>query len=640
MKRRNFLKYTSAAAAPMMLNGMAIRAVASPLMMSAFNCSDADDRVMVLINMHGGNDGVNTVVPLDQIDVYNNLRPNIALNQSALINLDTTIPQVDQLGLHPALAPLKDLYDNDKMHLVQGTGYANTNGSHFKSTDLWLTGGDSDAANFNLTSGWIGRYLEYEYPGLVGNPTSGNPDPLGIQLSDKKQSMIFKTASEYTAAVNLTGVNPAQYQNLVQGIGNEAIANLPGGDYGDELSYIQLIEDNTNVYAARITSVFNNGSNSMTYPSTGLAGQLKTVARLLAGGSQTKVFLVDIGSFDTHDNQVQVGSTSIGWHADKLSELASAVKTFHDDLDGLGIGDRVMTCTFSEFGRRAAENGNNGTDHGTFAPMFVFGNGVSAGVSGANDNLSDLQYGINLQNQQYDYRQVYSTILQDWLGSGDGALMATFSNVWGKVSGIVDSQVAIDPVCYGGAALPVSLTFFNAKPQNNRVVNLEWRTAAEYSHSHFEVERSRNGSDFEYVMRVEGAGVDTEGNTDYFEQDDKPYQGDSYYRLKQVDANGDFTYSEVKKVNIKYENVKNMKVYPNPAVFDANLVVTSEKDFNAQVSIVSAAGMIHRNFTKSVKQGFNKFNFDVNRLSSGNYFVTVESKDGVVKESMPMTVQK
>ncbi len=636
MKRRNFLKYTSAAAGPLMLNGIALRTVASPLMMSALNCEDSQDRVLVLINLLGGNDGLNTVVPLDQLDTYNALRENIALTDTAILNLDTD----HSVGLHPSLAPLKSMYEDGKMHLIQGTGYENTNGSHFKSTDLWLTGGDSTPDKFNLTSGWVGRYLEYEYPALIGSPTTQNPDPLGIQLSDKKQSMIFKTTSEYTSAVNLTGVNPSGYQGLVEGVGGSPLTNIPVGEYGEEISYIQLVESNTNLYAERVTEVYDAGTNSETYPDTGLSGQLKTIARLLSGGSQTKVFLVDLASFDTHDIQNELGATHTGWHADKLTELAEGVKAFHDDLQALGIADRVMTATFSEFGRRAIENGNYGTDHGTIAPMFVFGNGVQAGVSGTNDNLSDLEYGTQLKNQLYDYRQVYSTILQDWLGSGDGALTATFSEVWGKIPNVVNSANIVSPVCYGQAALPVSLSYFNARALGNKIVNLEWETAAEYNHSHFEIERSRDGVTYETLLRVEGFGVDSDSVNTYFEKDEKPFEGDSFYRLKSIDVSGEFTYSEIRKVRIEYKHLKNVKVYPNPAVFDANVVITSDKNFSANISIVSSAGMIHRTYSRNVKQGFNKFNFDVERLSSGNYFVMLESKDGAVKETLPLTIQR
>lgn len=636
MKRRNFLKYTSATAAPLMLNGVALRAIASPLMMSALNCDDAQDRVVVLVKLNGGNDGLNTVIPLDQLDTYNSLRPNIAIADAAMVNLDTDY----QVALHPALTPFKSMYEDGKMRLIQGTGYANTNGSHFKSTDLWLTGGDSTPDKFNLTSGWVGRYLEYEYPALVGNPTIANPDPLGIQLSDKKQSMIFKTTSEYTSAVNLTGVDPSGYENLVEGVGGNPLTNTPVGDYGAEIDYIQLVESNTNVYAERVTAVYDAGNNIGTYPDTNFAGQLKTVARLLAGGSQTKVFLVDTGNYDTHDNQTILGATETGWHTESLVELADGIKAFHDDLEALNIGNRVMTATFSEFGRRANENGNYGTDHGTIAPMFVFGNGVQAGVSGTNNNLSDLYQGTQLQNQLYDYRQVYSTVLQDWLGSGDGALMATFSEVWEKIPSIVNSTNIVDPACYGQGVLPVSLSYFNARVIGNKIVNLEWETAAEYSHSHFEVERSRDGTTYEFLLRVEGVGVDSDSINTYFDKDEKPYEGDSFYRLKSVDSNGEFTYSEVKKVRIDYSHLKNVKVYPNPAAFDVNVVITSDKNFFANISIVSAAGMIHRTYSRNVKQGFNKFNFNIEQLSTGNYFVVLESKDGAVKETMSLTVQR
>ena len=636
MKRRNFLKYTSAAAGPLILNGIALRTIASPLMMSALNCDDHQDRVLVLINLSGGNDGLNTVVPLDQLDTYNSLRPNIALAESDILNLDSNY----QVGLHPSLAPFKSMYEDGKMHLIQGSGYVNTNGSHFKSTDLWLTGGDSTPEHFNLTSGWVGRYLEYEYPTLIGNPSTQNPDPLGIQLSDKKQSMMFKTTSEYTSAVNLTGVDPSGYQNLVEGVGGNPLTNIPAGDYGEEINYIQLVESNTSLYAERLTEVYDAGANSISYPETGLAEQLKTVARLLSGGSQTKVFLVDVRNFDTHDVQNELGATSTGWHANILTELADGVKAFHDDLEALGIADRVMTATFSEFGRRAIENGNYGTDHGTIAPMFVFGNGIQAGVSGENNDLSDLLYGTQLQNQLFDYRQVYSTILQDWLGSGDGALMATFSQVWEKIPNVVNSTNIVDPFCYGQAALPVALSYFNARAIDNKLVNLEWETAAEYNHSHFEIERSRDGVDYEFLLRVEGVGVDSDAVNTYFEKDNRPYEGDSFYRLKSIDISGEFSYSEIRKVRIEYKHLKNVKVYPNPAIFDANVVITSDKIFSANISVVSTAGMIHRTYSRNVKQGFNKFNFNVERLSSGNYFVILESKDGAVKETLPLTIQR
>ena len=183
--------------------------------------------------------------------------------------------------------------------------------------------------------------------------------------------------------------------------------------------------------------VFEQGTNSanVTYPekypfdagnrfsNNGLAGQLRLVARLLSGGSKTKIFLTRIGGFDTHASQVVAGEPSMGAHAALLYHVSSAVKAFQDDLKFLGLEDRVVTMTFSEFGRRAASNGSYGTDHGTAAPMFVFGSGVRPGIYGTNPDLSDLNRG-NLRNQ-FDYRQVFAAVLQDWMGASNEALVQT-----------------------------------------------------------------------------------------------------------------------------------------------------------------------------------------------------------------------
>jgi len=162
MKRRNFLKYTAPlAAAPMMLQGRSMSPFMTQRMMEAFtNCAEVADRTIVLIQMKGGNDGLNTIVPLDQLSDYAFIRPTTKLAETDLINLDTTLAIEDQVGLHPAMTGFKDLYDSGKLNIVQGVNYDNNNKSHFKGTDLWLTGGDSTPANFGLTTGWMGRYLD------------------------------------------------------------------------------------------------------------------------------------------------------------------------------------------------------------------------------------------------------------------------------------------------------------------------------------------------------------------------------------------------------------------------------------------------------------------------------------------------
>ena len=206
------------------------------------------------------------------------------------------------------------------------------------------------------------------------------------------------------------------YYSLVSGIGGALVPNYPETAYGQELYYANMVQSSTSNYTARVNSVFANGSNIKTYPDTDLAHQLKTVARLISGGCQTKVYWVYLDGFDTHANQA-------GVHNSLLVQLAQAVKAFQEDLQGLGIDDRVLTMTMTEFGRKANENGSLGTDHGTSSSIYLFGKGLKGGVYGTNNDLSNLNDGAPLF-PQHDYRQVLATILQDWLGADSAALTA------------------------------------------------------------------------------------------------------------------------------------------------------------------------------------------------------------------------
>jgi hypothetical protein len=231
--------------------------------------------------------------------------------------------------------------------------------------------------------------------------------------------------------------NPEQFYDLITSVGGLPPESVAGTHYGQELQWIMDIEEKSNQYAGRMRDVFDAGSNSpnVTYPETypfdsggrnstnGLAGQLQLIARLLSGGSQTKVFLAKIGGFDTHADQVVAGDPSMGGHAALLYHLSSAIKAFQDDLKNLGLDERVVTMTFSEFGRRAASNGSYGTDHGTAAPMFVVGKGVKPGVYGTNPDLNDLDRG-NLRHQ-FDYRQIFAAVLQDHMEADNNALVQT-----------------------------------------------------------------------------------------------------------------------------------------------------------------------------------------------------------------------
>ncbi len=437
MDRRKFIKNFSLAATPLALGGIPIRAMGRSIMTSSFTCDDVNDRVMVIIQMHGGNDGLNMLIPIDQYATYKNLRPVIGVEDTGVrkyITLDNNLPSNQQIGLHPDMQGVKSLYDEGKVHMVNNVAYTNMNGSHFRGTDIWLTGKDGNSYDETDKSGWWGRYLDHRFDDFPNSyPNTDMPDPPGIEFGSHIISLGFHRATGIPMGVTL-GNDPSNFANSVNGVGGALPGNFPNTDYGRELEYIVEIERTTNQYAQRIQDVYNQGTNTpgVVYPEkyhtnaarfndNRLAPQLKTVARLLSGGIKTKVFLVRIGGFDTHENQAIAGKPSFGGHGCLMYHVSEAMKAFQADLAGLGLEDKVLTVTFSEFGRQVAENGTYGTDHGSSAPMMIFGKGLKGGVSGVNPNLSNLNNN-KLVGYDKDYRQVFATVLQDWFGANYGTL--------------------------------------------------------------------------------------------------------------------------------------------------------------------------------------------------------------------------
>lgn len=453
MKRRNFIKLSSTASVLSLLPTDVFALFKSAGMET---CPNINGKKIVLVQLAGANDGLNTVVPINQYDKYASLRPNIKLSNTGIngiINLDTNLSLADQVGLHPSLVGFKSLYDSGLMRVIQGVGYPTQDKSHFKSTDLWLSGGDGTPANNVSQSGWVGRFLENYYADyLTAN------FPLGIQLGSSENSLGFHGEVEHGMSLNINGQDPSGFYSVINGLGGAAPNNIPNSEYGDLLKFILENDTSSNTYAQTISAAFNSGSNSLTYPNTSIANQLKTVARFISGGLQTKVYLVKIGGFDTHDLQVAAKTTShLGKHADLLTQISESIKTFITDLNNQNKGDDVIAVTFSEFGRKAAENGNLGTDHGEIAPMFVFGSSIAPGVSGTNINLNEAVVGNNYQVQtvQHDYRRVFSTILQDWLGANNATLDLSFYNYTTnsgyantKITNMIKSQNMVHPSCY------------------------------------------------------------------------------------------------------------------------------------------------------------------------------------------------
>ena len=464
MKRRNFIQLTASASALSLLPTEVFALFKSAGMTT---CPDVNAKKIVLIQLAGANDGLNTLVPLNQYDAYASLRPNIKLNNvgasNGLINLDTTLALENQVGLHPSLTGFKSLYDSGFMRVIQGVGYPSQDKSHFKSTDLWLTGGDGTQANNNLESGWMGRFLESYYSNFLTADF-----PLGIQLGSSDNSLGFHGEVEHGMSININGQDPSGFYSIVNGLGGAPPTNIPNSEYGNLIQFILDSDNETNIYAQAISTAFNSGTNSaaVTYPSTSLANQLKSVARFISGGLQTKVYLVKIGGFDTHDAQVASNTTThLGDHADLLTQVSEAINCFITDLNSQNLGDDVIAVPFSEFGRKAGENGNLGTDHGEIAPMFVFGKSINPGISGTNINLSEAVLANNFQVQtvQHDYRRVFSTILQDWFGASNQTLDLTFydhtinsSYANNKVSDLIKTANTVPASCYTDSLLTVN----------------------------------------------------------------------------------------------------------------------------------------------------------------------------------------
>lgn len=406
MKRRLFLKAAAAGSmVPVTLNGMSLRAYAhSPLMQLLGRRTGSNDNVLVLIQLNGGNDGLNTVIPLDQYSNLSKARSNVLIPDTKVLSLGG----ITGTGLHPAMTGLQGLYNDSLLNIVQDVGYPNPNFSHFRSTDIWMSGSGS---NENWTTGWMGRYLDAQFPGFpTGYPKTGAPDPPAIQIGAMVSLAMMGPAVSMGMAIS----DPSNFYNLVNGT-TDPVPNTPAGR---ELAFLRIMANQTNEYATVIKNAASKANNISTKYPTGnsLADQLKIVARLVKGGLKTQVYMVSIGGFDTHSQQVDNSDHSAGSHATLLKNVSDAITAFQDDLKLMGIQDKVAGMTFSEFGRRIMSNGSVGTDHGAAAPLMVFGTGVQRGIIGANPTIPGTVTVNDNVPMQYDFRQVYASALQDWFG--------------------------------------------------------------------------------------------------------------------------------------------------------------------------------------------------------------------------------
>ena len=373
-----------------------------------------DGTILVVLQLAGGNDGINTLVPYAD-DAYHKARPTIALPTNQILKIS------DYAGLHPKLTGLHSLYQEGHLGLVQGVGYPNPNRSHFRSTEIWQTASDADK---NGTEGWIGRYFDSCCPGA--DPTVGvaiggetpqafsSPTPKGIAFRNPEQFRYMSEAANDPASADMfmrqmNQVDDSGHASLSENSGGSiGMISGPGNDDGSTVDFLQRTALGAQMSSDRILAITRKTKSTVNYPQSPLGNSLNMVARLIAGGLPTRVYYVSQGGFDTHSNQILS-------HDRLMTDLSMATASFAADLKAQRNFDRVLLLTFSEFGRRVAENASGGTDHGAAAPLFVLGGGVKPGLYGSYPNLTDLHDG-DLKFST-DFRSIYATALEKWLGA-------------------------------------------------------------------------------------------------------------------------------------------------------------------------------------------------------------------------------
>jgi uncharacterized protein (DUF1501 family) len=357
-----------------------------------------EDRVLVVVQLGGGNDGLNTVVPYGD-PAYFRARNNLAIaapgskGQGVAIELDRN----RGIGLHPNLAGLKELVDAGEASVIQGVGYPNPNRSHFTSMDIWHTG-RLDAKG----TGWIGRYFD--------NSCNGTPVPEGSIAVGRTAPLAMMGDIQKPVAFESPDLFRWSGDELADRLAKEYDAVSRAGVIGDtkpdsQAAFLMRTALDAQVASDRIRAAVAK-QPLVTYPGTPLGGQLRTIAAMIRDGMSTRVYYASISGFDTHSQQANA-------HGNLLKQVGDSLRAFRNDLKAQGNDGRVLTLVFSEFGRRVKVNGSAGTDHGTAAPMFLIGPMVRPGVLGDHPSLvelddGDLKFGV-------DFRSVYAAVLEDWL---------------------------------------------------------------------------------------------------------------------------------------------------------------------------------------------------------------------------------
>jgi len=361
--------------------------------LSAAPAPEKDRSILVLVQLAGGNDGLNTLIPFEDADYYR-LRPTLGLAKDKVLRVS------DTLGLHPACAAMHGLIQDGKLGIIQNVGYPNPNRSHFRSTEIWETASRSE--EFTET-GWIGRYLDNACAGLPAD----SHDPVAVHITNGVPQS-FASAHEHSTFGLLPGGGNRRDNEETRKLLETMVAQPAEGGENDNATFLKHTLMDALVTEKKVQAVLGNyrPGAGVNYPGNPFSASLRNVAALIASGLSTRVYFVSLSGFDTHSNQITQ-------QANLLTQLSDGLAAFQKDLEAHQLDGQVLTMTFSEFGRRPSENESRGTDHGTAAPLFVMGSRVKGGLHGTAPSLKlERNQDITFST---DFRQVYATALDAWL---------------------------------------------------------------------------------------------------------------------------------------------------------------------------------------------------------------------------------
>jgi len=422
--RRSFLQkgltiLSSAATVPHFLNRSAF-GLTDPfdILQTSSQPGVPDDRILVVVQLAGGNDGLNTVVPYGADDYYK-ARPNINIPDNQVLR----ITENDGLGFHPNLTGLKQLHDDGLLTTIQGVGYPNPNRSHFTSMDIWHT---ADPKRPN-TTGWIGRYFDNTCEGspLPNAGVSIGQEAPHAMMGDLNKPVSFESEDRFRwngQDINDSIDETYRMLNGSSSAGSKTNHKTVDDDQNshEQLKFLTRTALDAQIAGDQIRRAVQQSPLAQ-YPANDLANQLRLVALMIRAKLPTQVYYVSLGGFDTHAGQMNS-------HANLMTAFGSSVLAFYEDLKQQGNDEQVLTMTFSEFGRRVGQNASAGTDHGTAAPMWLIGPMVQPGVIGTHPSLTRLDQGDLIYNT--DFRSVYATILDQWFKTDSAQILnQRFNNI-------------------------------------------------------------------------------------------------------------------------------------------------------------------------------------------------------------------